>query len=407
MIRANIHDRRFSDRPFFRSFGLIVILLAHFYMYGNAGRHFDGMVRTLWFLLGVSSVVSLIIAKGRARTSEDRNTTRFLGALNGFGTFWNVAVLLTTLFTLAFNLTGRLLAEISDKLFTSLAASNVGIFEVSLLLSFVLCAYGLFEARAIHVSEISLESKKELSGRVRVAQLSDLHVSPYMSLAHVSRIVDATIASAPDLIVLTGDVVDGPVGDENEVSQNYLPYAEKLAELAAYGPRLGVWAVPGNHDYFDGLDNTMAFLEKAGIKLMRTEKKDLGDIVLLGADDVDHVNMSGASSSTTRSEKLVASLTKDEKRKFVLFLRHRPVVERTTIGSFDLQLSGHTHGGQLFTLPSSRHRIPGKTKGPIPVGRGSWLYVSNGAGFVGPPMRFLAPAEIAVIDIANRTKDLK
>ena len=152
------------------------------------------------------------------------------------------------------------------------------------------------------------------------------------------------------------------MGDENEVSQNYLPYAEKLAELAAYGPRLGVWAVPGNHDYFDGLDNTMAFLEKAGIRLMRTEKKDLGDIVLLGADDIDHVNMSGASSSTTRSEKLVASLTKDEKRKFVLFLRHRPVVERTTIGSFDLQLSGHTHGGQLFTLPSSRHRIPGKTK---------------------------------------------
>ena len=95
------------------------------------------------------------------------------------------------------------------------------------------------------------------------------------------------------------------------------------------------------------------------------------------ADDIDYVNMSGASSSTTRSEKLVASLTKDEKRKFVLFLRHRPVVERTTIGSFDLQLSGHTHAGQLFTLFFSRHRIPGKMKGPIPVGRGFWLYVSR------------------------------
>jgi len=101
----------------------------------------------------------------------------------------------------------------------------------------------------------------------------------------------------------------------------------------------------------------------------------------------------------SKSEELMESLTEREREKFVILLRHRPKIEAVTIGLFDLQLSGHTHGGQLFSLPSSRHKIPGRPKGLLALGRGSSLYVSNGAGFVGPPMRFFAPAEIVVFDL--------
>ena len=141
-------------------------------------------------------------------------------------------------------------------------------------------------------------------------------------------------------------------------------------------------------------------MRRAGIKLLRTRSVDIGRVVLAGADDLDHEAASGTK-GLTRSEELMASLSERELKKFVILLRHRPKVEAVTVGRFDLQLSGHTHGGQIFSLPSSRHKIPGRTKGLLPLGRDSSLYVSNGVGFVGPPMRFFATAEIVVFDLVG------
>ena len=395
----NLHEKRFSERASLRVLAVSAILPAHLYLYAAAGRHLWTPFEALWVLAGTLSLVILCVTRAAQVHSRAARNIRLSRATERFGMLWNIIVLLTASMMLVLSFAEPMLAGISGELMKALPYSPLFLFKISLVLSSLFCAYGIFEARTIRTVYITVKTEKDIGGDIRIVQLTDLHVNPGLTPSHLARTVDAALEAEPDIIVITGDIIDGEAGDERGVFESYAPYAEKLAELALYAPRLGVWAIPGNHDYFDGLENTEAFLKAAGIRLMRSEKADLGDIVLLGADDPDHLNTSESDPSLSVSEALVASLSDDEKERFVLLLRHRPVIEPSTVGQFDLQLSGHTHGGQLFTLPSSRHRIPGHTRGTVSLGEGSELYVSNGAGFVGPPMRILAPAEVAVIDV--------
>lgn len=398
----DLHEKRFSERSSLRISAVAVILLAHLYLYAAAGRYLWAPFEALWVLAGTLSLVILCVTRAARMRCSAARTVRFRRATEKFGVLWSMMILLTAAMMLVLSFAEPILAGISVELMKAFPSSQLFLFKMSLIISSLFCAYGIFEARTIRTVYITVNTEKDIGEEIRLVQLTDLHVNPGLDPSHLERTVNAALAAEPDIIVITGDIIDGEAGDEGGIFESYAPYAEKLAELALYAPRLGVWAVPGNHDYFDGLENTAAFLQTAGIKLLRTEKVDLGDMVLLGADDPDHLNISNSDPSLSVSEALVASLSDDEEKKFVLLLRHRPVVEPSTIGHFDLQLSGHTHGGQLFTLPSSRHRIPGHTRGTVSLGSGSELYVSNGAGFVGPPMRFLAPAEVAVIDIKKQ-----
>lgn len=321
-----------------------------------------------------------------------RRTMSLKSAIYRFGAIWNIFVVLTTLFMVAAR---------------PLGLPETGEFVASCIIAFAICSYGVYEARTIRSTRFTLETGKISGGNLRIAQITDLHISPYMIPAHVRRVVDAVIAAEPDVVVITGDLVDGIVGDGDGVAPFYRPFADELRRLSgsdASAPSLGVLAVPGNHDYYEGFGNSCDFMETAAIELLSNEKKTLGPLTILGADDLDHLRRSEEFPDLSRSEALVSSLDESEKNNFILLLRHRPVVEPSTVGHFDLQLSGHTHGGQLLTLPSSMHRIPGKPKGLLALEGGSNLYVSNGAGFVGPPMRFLAPAEIVIIDLVPAQK---
>jgi predicted MPP superfamily phosphohydrolase len=196
----------------------------------------------------------------------------------------------------------------------------------------------------------------------------------------------------PDIVVVTGDLADGKLtGRKREIGM-----------LRRIRPRYGMYAVPGNHDYYDDIDEAVFFMESAGMRVLRTEAVEAGGIIIAGADDKDHLIKEQWNLS--RSETMVLSHEKEQREKFLLLLRHRPIVEKGTEGHFDLQLSGHTHGGQLFPLLSSRHRIPGYARGLKKLKWGGLLYVSNGAGFVGPPVRLLAPPEIAVIDLVRENE---
>ena len=135
------------------------------------------------------------------------------------------------------------------------------------------------------------------------------------------------------------------------------------------------------------------------MKVLKTEAAEAGGIIIAGADDRDHLIK--GQWNLSRSELLVLSYEREQRNKFLLLLRHRPIVEKGTEKHFDLQLSGHTHGGQLFPLASSRHMIAGYSRGLKKLKCGGFLYVSNGAGFVGPPVRLFAPPEIAVIDLVR------
>ena len=208
-----------------------------------------------------------------------------------------------------------------------------------------------------------------------------------MSITGFKRVCEAVAAQKPDIVLVSGDIVDGHIEEEEQ-------YAGLFRKII---PRLGIVAVPGNHDYYEDIGIAESFMKKSGITLLRTSHIEAGGSVIVGADDLDHMTSDPESPDKSRSEALL--FKEGGSGKFTVLLRHRPVVEVRTLGKFDVQLSGHTHGGQLFPIPTSRHIIPGRSRGFAGLGDGSWMYVSNGAGFVGPPMRFFAPAEIVVIDL--------
>jgi predicted MPP superfamily phosphohydrolase len=380
------NGERISDKNGFWAASVCLISVAHLHVYLAVGRHLPFAYEAVWLAVGVASVISSYAAHRIAPLRPVLGWMPLNAALHRCGACWNVFVILA-----------------SCLLFASRAAPAVGRmpldarFALSCAVSFAVCVYGLVEGSVVRTVQAEIRTKKLPRGRrLRIAHLSDLHIGPFMFFSFADRVARAVKSASPDLVAITGDIVDGPVGDDAGIFPRYAPFADKFGEMA--DAPLGAWAVPGNHDYYDGFGNSRDFMKRARIKLLRTEKADLGDIVLAGADDMDHKTWS-ETPRMTKSEELLESLTEAERGKFVVLMRHRPKIEATTVGLFDLQLSGHTHGGQMFPLPSSRHRIPGRPRGLLALGRGAYLCVTNGAGFVGPPMRFFAPAEIVVIDL--------
>jgi hypothetical protein len=158
---------------------------------------------------------------------------------------------------------------------------------------------------------------------------------------------------------------------------------------------LGKYAVTGNHELYAGLDRSLDFTKKAGFRVLRGESASVeGLITIAGVDDPV---VRGYSRSRDVPEKeLLSGVPRD---RFTLFLKHRPEVERSAVGLFDLQLSGHAHKGQIFPFSLIHRFIYDHLAGLYDLASGSRIYVSRGSGTWGPPIRFLAPPEVTVIDL--------
>jgi predicted MPP superfamily phosphohydrolase len=303
------------------------------------------------------------------------------------GGIWILFVIFTFFFIIIMDLIKRA---------TGLPLSAGAGLSISFLISFILLGMGIKQANTIQKIIIRVPTSKLPEGcqRIRIVQLTDLHLGPFVGLPLLSQILRKVREADPDIVVVTGDLADGKLtGRKREISM-----------LRRIRPKYGMYAIPGNHDYYDDIDEAVSFMESSGMKVLRTEAVEVAGIIIAGADDKDHLIKERWNLS--RSETLVLSYEREQREKFLLLLRHRPIVETGTEGHFDLQLSGHTHGGQLFPLFSSRHRIAGYGRGLKKLKCGGLLYVSNGAGFVGPPVRLMAPPEIAVIDLVRENERL-
>lgn len=275
--------------------------------------------------------------------------------------------------------------------FTGIRLSPLPELLAALAVSAVILVFGIRQANIIQTIKIDIFTGKlpQETDRLRIVQLSDLHLGPFTGVLLLRQIMRRIREAEPDIVVITGDLADGKLKGRKR----------ELAMLRRIKPKYGVFAVPGNHDYYDDIVETVAFMQAAGIRVLRGETVGAGGIIIAGADDLDHLEK--AEWGLSKSETMLLSIPGGNRDKFVLLLRHRPVVEPGTVGLFDLQLSGHTHGGQLLPMLSSRHKIAGRSRGIKQLGGGG-LYVSNGAGHVGPPVRFFAPPEITVFDLVRK-----
>lgn len=255
------------------------------------------------------------------------------------------------------------------------------------LLALAAVAYGFVEARQMQVENIKITTPKLASGQVTIAQISDLHLGMMQGEEFLERVISTLRETHPDIIVATGDIVDGQGNDLNELSRRFL----------ALHPPYGAFAIIGNHEYYAGLEDSLRFLRSAGFTVLRGESVATAGITLVGIDDPS-TGALGRDATVIAEKDSSASL----KNRFVVLLKHQPVVDRDAL--FDLQLSGHIHDGQIFPFGLLTRLAYGVRTGLTRLAGSRLLYVSRGAGTWGPPIRILAPPEITLITIesANR-----
>ena len=221
-----------------------------------------------------------------------------------------------------------------------------------------------------------------------IAVISDLHVAPGTTPRYVYDIVERTNALAPDVIALCGDLVDGSVD----------ALADAVRPLGDLRARLGTFAVTGNHEFFAGAPPWVTFLRNIGVVVLENDRRSLG--VGDTAFDVAGVqDFTAGRFGSDSAPKLATALSGRDTTRPVILLAHQPrqFDEAAALG-VTLQVSGHTHGGQIwpFTLLVRLvdHRVAG-----IYRQNKSLLYVSRGIRYWGPPMRLGAPQELSLLTL--------
>jgi predicted MPP superfamily phosphohydrolase len=254
-------------------------------------------------------------------------------------------------------------------------------------LSVALAAYSVFEARRIGVERIRFETDRLPPSvpRVRIAQITDIHLGLVHRNPKAMAIAERVRAERPDFLVSTGDFVDGRID-----------HVEGLAEIFRDIPApRGKFAVLGNHEYYAGLPQSLSFTRRAGFTVLRGESVTVDNAVRFAGVDDPASGGFGVPQGPVEAELLGAG----PPERFTVLLKHRPAADPASYGRFDLQLSGHTHHGQIFPFRLATRLAYPLLAGDHPLPGGGTLHVSRGTGTWGPPMRFLAPPEITVIDI--------
>ncbi|MEP4077076.1 metallophosphoesterase [Haloferula sp.] len=245
--------------------------------------------------------------------------------------------------------------------------------------------YGFFEARKVGVCRLQVRSPKLPAGtNLRIVQITDLHLGHGTTTAQVRRVIDLIQAQKPDLVVSTGDLFDSNL-------ENLDRHAALLKDLE---PPLGKIAVTGNHECYEDLDRAIELTEQAGFTVLRDRSiKASPALCIAGVDDPEALR----GRSMDEAERI--ALTEKSKDAFTVLLKHRPDINSSTVDDFELQLSGHTHGGQIFPfiyLTRLQYRHP---HGLSKVAAQTYLFLSRGTGSWGPKIRILAQPAITVIDL--------
>ncbi|MFJ4005603.1 metallophosphoesterase [Streptomyces sp. NPDC090023] len=245
--------------------------------------------------------------------------------------------------------------------------------------------YGVLRGPRVKRVTVPLAKLPRSAHGFRIAVVSDIHLGPVLGRGFAQTVVDTINSTQPDMIAVVGDLVDGSV-------KNLGPAAAPLAGLES---RLGTYFVTGNHEYFSGAAQWLEEVRTLGMRPLENARTELPYFDLAGVNDVQ-------GRSEGHGPDFAKALGDRDTARACVLLAHQPVQIREAVHhDVDLQLSGHTHGGQLW--PGN---LIAKAANPTVAGLDRYgdtqLYVSRGAGAWGPPTRVWAPSDITVIELASR-----
>ena len=261
---------------------------------------------------------------------------------------------------------------------------------VTVLVAICFCVYGWWAATKLPaVKEISIKSNK-INHEVVILQVNDLHLHGSKSVKRTADVVDLVNSLKPDIIAMPGDIIDDSVGN----------LAEHLKELSRLKAPHGVFVSVGNHEFYNGYVPTTWQFEQMGFNLLSENGIRLDDerIFIAGVPDNPMRRKFNPSSRLLKGSK-----TGDYK----ILLAHNPKFAKEYLKfGFDLQLSAHTHGGQIFPFHLLTRWVNGYLSGKYKLEDGI-LYISRGAGYWGPPMRVFAPSDITLITLKPKISQQK
>jgi uncharacterized protein len=371
----------------FFSIVLAIYSLGNTYIFfkGYNAFQFQRENKILYTIIFIVLAVTFIAAK----FLESRHSSVFTDMLNVIGGFWMGFMLYAIMFFLLsdiifiiLRITGLLEREniVSFRRWSLIITSGI---------SFLLIAGGFINALLPVVKEYNIVIDKPVDGtnKLKVAAVSDIHLGSIIRKRSIKKLSGMLEEMHPDVIFLLGDIVDGEIGPV--LRGDLLKYFS--------GPKTkdGLYAITGNHEFIGGAGRTIPYIESKGIRVLKDEVVTLpGGIQLIGRLDRDSKRF--YNKERLSLEELMKSV---DRSKPVILLDHQPFhLNETEKNGIDLQLSGHTHNGQMWPLNYLTRKIYELSYGYLKKGN-SQIIVSSGYGLWGPRVRSGSHSEVLLINI--------
>ena len=348
----------------FFSIFVFIYLGLHFYVFVRLANLFDIRINILFYTIMLAFASSFVLSSILVRFFTNI-FTRIFYAIS--------AAWLGVLFLLFCTL---ILYEIS-RLFMKLDPKTAGI--IILIIVLILSSIGIINFFFVKINTVNISfAEKDVKKDIKIVQLSDVHVGTIRNSEYLTKIVQKVNEQKPDLVLITGDLVDGsgPISDEM-----FAPLKDIKAPT---------YFTAGNHEFYEGINESTNLISKTGIIVLRDQVVEVKGIQLIGVDY----------STKERSYlKEILPTLKLNKSKPTILMYHTPTeLKEANKARVDLQLSGHTHFGQVFPFTIFVKMVYPNIKGLYQYNQ-TYLYVSQGTGTWGPPMRLGSSNEITVINI--------
>lgn len=355
---------------------------AYFFLKAKEFFHFPGKTELIIIALLIAFVLAPIIV----RLAERIHWETLARIIAYCGYLWMAFVFLFFFVHLTLDI-ARYAFKLLDQNADSALVKNV-LFSLAVFITLAAVVYGFFDARKIRVQKLEIQTEKMLPGnrKIRIVQISDVHIGLIIRGQRLQTILEKVKEAKPDILVSTGDLLDGELN-------NVMAEAQQLAEIK---PPCGKYAVTGNHEFYAGIEKSLEFTKQAGFEILRNETQKAAGINIIGLDDP-----TGRKQEFSGKNVDISSLfPKQNSNEFILLLKHQPTIREEK--QFDLQLSGHTHGGQIFPFMFLTRLFFPENFGYHRLHGDKSVYISKGAGTWGPPIRLFASPEITVIVVINK-----